>query len=235
MRVWDIHPGYLNRQSLLGEHRELHGIVAIISQGKKGYANHPETRRWVGYGWALQQRHRLLACEMALRGFTDRSPVALTGGEGTWPSAYLDVPAAQYQRLEQKYRDKEQGRIPLPQTSQQLWAQHKYSLLARDPKLYREIGRNLARPGNHDFAQLAKLLTETLRHPPSPGGSHNAVEHMWGYVANEALGGKPPEFATWSTADLLRETQKRALAGKVAYLLTSTALSDLAAWHNEHL
>jgi len=30
MRLWDINPGYLNRQSLLGEHRELHGIVSIL-------------------------------------------------------------------------------------------------------------------------------------------------------------------------------------------------------------
>jgi len=26
MRIWDIDPGFLNAQSLLGEHRELHGI-----------------------------------------------------------------------------------------------------------------------------------------------------------------------------------------------------------------
>ncbi|MFH7320541.1 pyrimidine dimer DNA glycosylase/endonuclease V [Desulfurivibrio sp. D14AmB] len=110
MRVWDIHPGYLNRLSLLGEHRELHGIVAIISQGKKGYSRHPETRRWAGHGWALAQRHRLLACEMALRGFTDRSPVELTGRPGSWPVSYLDVPAAQFARLAEKYRDKEPGR-----------------------------------------------------------------------------------------------------------------------------
>ena len=69
MRIWDIHPGYLNRQSLLGEHRELHAIVSIIGNKKKGYSRHPETVRWVGYGWALGQRHRLLSAEMALRGF----------------------------------------------------------------------------------------------------------------------------------------------------------------------
>ena len=30
----DINPGYLNRQSLLGEHRELHGIVSKIDYNK---------------------------------------------------------------------------------------------------------------------------------------------------------------------------------------------------------
>ncbi|ADH87056.1 DUF1722 domain-containing protein [Desulfurivibrio alkaliphilus] len=230
MRVWDIHPGYLNRQSLLGEHRELHGIVAIISQGKKGYANHPETRRWQSYGWALQQRHRLLACEMALRGFTDRSPVALTGSEGNWPAVYLDEPAAQYRLLGQKYQHKEQGRIPLPRNSQQLWAQHKYSVLARDPGLYQKIGASLARPGNRGFAPLARLLAETLRLPPSPGGIGNAAQHLWGYVSGPDCGGKPPELASWSPAELLRETQQRTMANQVTYLLHSTALSDLAAW-----
>ena len=55
MRIWDIHPGYLNNQSLLGEHRELHGIVSILVNKKKGYSQHPETKRWVGYDWARPQ------------------------------------------------------------------------------------------------------------------------------------------------------------------------------------
>ena len=48
MRVWDINPGYLNRQSLLGEHRELQAVVVVLRDEKKGYSNHPETRRWIG-------------------------------------------------------------------------------------------------------------------------------------------------------------------------------------------
>ena len=46
MRIWDVSPGYLNRQSLLGEHRELHGLVSILVHGKRGYSRHPETVRW---------------------------------------------------------------------------------------------------------------------------------------------------------------------------------------------
>jgi hypothetical protein len=33
MRVWDVNPGYLNRPSLLGEHREIHAIVSILTHG----------------------------------------------------------------------------------------------------------------------------------------------------------------------------------------------------------
>lgn len=36
MRIWDINPGYLNRQSLLGDHRELHGIVSIQQRARDG-------------------------------------------------------------------------------------------------------------------------------------------------------------------------------------------------------
>jgi len=63
MRIWDLSPGYLNRDSLLGEHRELHGLYSILVNGKQGYSRHPETLRWAeavgGLGW----RHRELALE----------------------------------------------------------------------------------------------------------------------------------------------------------------------------
>ncbi len=62
MRIWDIDPGYLNRQSLLGEHRELHALVSIVVNGKQGYSQHPETIRWLKYGWALKYRHKQLSC-----------------------------------------------------------------------------------------------------------------------------------------------------------------------------
>ena len=92
MRIWDVNPGYLNRQSLLGEHRELHAIVSIIQHNKKGYSRHPETLRWHGFGWALSQRHRLLAAEMNLRGFTDRSPAMIKTQPQKWPHVF-DKPA----------------------------------------------------------------------------------------------------------------------------------------------
>jgi hypothetical protein len=38
VRVWDLSPGYLNRQSLLAEHRELHGhaTAADLAAAKEG-------------------------------------------------------------------------------------------------------------------------------------------------------------------------------------------------------
>src|SRR5450756_2984977 len=70
MRIWDVPPDRLCRNHLLGEHAELHAIWSILTQGKSGFANHPETLRWKGKLKALYSRHERLADEMALRGYT---------------------------------------------------------------------------------------------------------------------------------------------------------------------
>lgn len=232
MRIWDISPGYLNGQSLLGEHRELHGIVSIIVNGKKGYARHPETIRWVGYGWAIKIRHAQLACEMALRGYTDKSPVTMHSNKGQWPEMYLDFPEQQFRLLEQKYLDRSKGRIPLPKNEQQLWSHHKYSVLARNPVLYKKIGRDVSKK-KAGFARLAILLTEVLREQPAEAGIRNAVQHMWGYVSGSS-NQNPADRADWSLRMLLSEIQKRALENEVSYLINSTALSELMVWLQEY-
>jgi hypothetical protein len=230
MRIWDIHPGYLNRLSLLGEHRELHGLVSIMINGKQGYSRHPETQRWLGHGWAIRQRHRLLVAEMALRGYVDKSPVLTRSQQGVWPATYIDEPYRQLQILAAKYRGKEPGRIPLPTNAQQLWSQHKYSVLARDVSLYKALGKEVStmKP-RQDFSALAKRLTEQLRTAPSEGGLRNALQHMWGYVSEIPAKAKG-DMASWSLDRLLREIQRRVLANDVPYLNSSTALSELKAW-----
>ena len=238
MRIWDINPGYLNRQSLLGEHRELHGIVSIIVNGKKGYSKHPETLRWVGYGWALKMRHELLAAEMSLRGFKEKTPVLIASNqgisnEGAWPKKYLDAPREQLALLAAKYEKKEQGRIPLPKNGQQLWSQHKYSVMARDVNLYKKIGREVANTSSsdsaEDFSALATLLTETLRTAPSTGGIRNALQHMWGYISDH-ISRSERNTEAWSLGKLLQKVQQGALENQEPYLLASTALSELKIW-----
>jgi hypothetical protein len=230
MRIWDINPGYLNRQSLLGEHRELHGIVSIIVNKKKGYSHHPETVRWFGYGWALRQRHRLLVAEMSLRGFHDKSPVFTRAKKGVWPETYVDEPIRQFQILGSKYRNKEQGRIPLPKNAQQFWSHHKYSVLARDVNLYKKLGRVVSgmKP-DYDFSELAKMVTELLRKAPSIGGLRNALHHMWGHVSDYSYTLKGG-VELWSLSRLMEEIQLHSLASKDPYLTSSTALSELKAW-----
>jgi len=227
MRIWDIHPGYLNRQSLLGEHRELHGLVNILTQGKKGYSRHPETLRWVGFGWALKQRHALITAEMALRGYQEKTPVRTRSGKDQWPTIFIDSPHQQFQLLKKKYQDKEPGRIPLPQNAQQLWSQHKYSLLARDPNRYKTLESMVAKTGPHeDFNDLTLELTLALRSPPAKGGLTNALQHMWGNVSHTS-NNLSIDINHWTSKKLLHEAQHLALENNQQYLWHSTALSEL--------
>ncbi|MDH5358828.1 MAG: DUF1722 domain-containing protein [Gammaproteobacteria bacterium] len=230
MRIWDVNPGYLNRQSLLGEHRELHGIVSIIRDNKKGYSKHPETLRWVGYGWALKQRHKLLVAEMNLRGYVDRSPVSLRSNANAWPEVFIDSPASQFSILSEKYKTLEAGRIALPNNAQQLWAQHKYSVMARDIGCYKSIGKWVTTVnGTKAINDVSLELTQLLQTPPSQRLIENALLHMWGYVSNYSTSSNK-RIATLSNNRLLLKIQQLALSNNVRYLLDSTALSELGAW-----
>ncbi|MCW8831455.1 MAG: DUF1722 domain-containing protein [Gammaproteobacteria bacterium] len=230
MRIWDIDPGYLNRQSLLGEHRELHGIVSIIANNKKGYSRHPETLRWVGYGWALKQRHKLLAAEMQLRGYTDHSPVLLRSKPTQWPARYIDPPATQLSILADKYRNLEPGRIPLPRNAQQLWAQHKYSVMARSIAEYERIGKWVARKqGAKKIDEVALELNTLLRQPPNPKLIENTLLHMWGYVSKYALFNSK-KINAMSKNKLLTTVRQLALSNNVSYIKESTAIGELGGW-----
>lgn len=229
MRVWDVHPGYLNRQSLLGEHRELHGLVSILVHGKKGYSRHPETLRWEGYGWALKQRHKELVCEMNLRGYKDKSPVRTRSNYGIWPTEYIDEPHIQFELLKEKYLNKEKGRIPLPKNTQELWSHHKYSVLARDPNKYKEIGRRVS-DKKINFDNLSIELVGLLRSPPSEGGIRNALQHMWGYVSKDSNFSSKENTSSWALKRLLIKTQENVKNSNEPYLTKSTALSELMVW-----
>jgi hypothetical protein len=228
VRVWDLNPGYLNRQSLLGEHREIHAVFSIIENHKRGYARHPETLRWVERLPALAHRHHLVVSEMQLRGYQHHSPVTQSQ-EPVWPETYVDPPGAQFAILETKYRDREPGRIPLPRNPQQLWAQHKYSVLARDPEAYRRLGRTLARPDSElSIEGLAAELVGYLRERPPEGRLMNALQHLWGYVSDmrdEAEGDVPD-----SPPGLIGAVRRLSVQHQIGYLLESTALSDLHTW-----
>jgi len=231
MRIWDLNPGYLNRQSLLGEHRELHGLVSIIKYNKEGYSKHPETLRWIGFGWALKQRHKLLVAEMNLRGYTDRSPVLLRSNSGAWPEIYIDEPALQIAILNKKYKYLESGRIPLPKNAQTFWAQHKYSVMARDIAAYKEIGKWVtSKPGSKGLGNVANEITAILRAPPEKRLVENTLLHMWGYVSKySSITGN--RLNSLSSKALLMEIQKLSLSNKVKYLISSTSLSELNAWN----
>jgi len=229
MRIWDIHPGYLNRQSLLGEHRELHAIVSVHLNHKKGYARHPETLRWEKHLSGLSLRHDILVAEMTLRGFRHHSPLAINTDSCSlsWPDIFIDPPGEQFLILKKKYEGREPGRIPFPVSPQQLWAQHKYSVMAREPNAYRSIGATLAGSRKHiSVADLIPELIVFMQRKPSAGRLLNAIQHLWGYVS---------DFESEYPADsplpvLFNKIQILAKANHIKYLMESTALSELAVW-----
>lgn len=103
MRIWDLPPNDLCRKHLLGEHRELHGLWNILTEGKIGYSRHPETVRWVGKLRALYERHEALVVEMARRGYEHRSPLDETLAQGSAvQNEFVDSPAEQRLILERK-------------------------------------------------------------------------------------------------------------------------------------
>ena len=230
MRIWDVAAGYLNRQSLLAEHRELHGLRSILLHDKKGYSRHPETLRWVGCLSALARRHRLLAAEMRLRGYVDRTPVIGITTRPQWPVCYVTEPGDQFVLLRKKYTGKPGGRIPLPKSMPELWASHKYSVMARDPEAYRVIGRRVAGARRFsDPSPLAQTLVELLREPPKEARLVNALEHMWGHVAQDASDDERRK-AHATLHNLVNAIQQVVVRTNEPFLATSTALSELEAF-----
>jgi len=171
---------------------------------------------------------------MQLGGYRHLPPLEPTHGL-RWPVPYSDPPIAQFAILAGKYRDREPGRIPLPRNASALWAQHKYSVMARDPEQYRALGRRVAamRRGA-DLTPFAQELTEVLRTTPPRPRLANAVEHMWGYVSRDASDEERRRAAA-SLPGLFRTTCVVAARTGEPYLAASTAMSDLAVFIGSRL
>lgn len=75
MRIWDLPPERLCRSHLLGEHNELHAMWNVITQNRRGYSHHPETKRWKGKLRALFHVHEGIVREMLARGYNHKSPL----------------------------------------------------------------------------------------------------------------------------------------------------------------
>ncbi len=220
---WSIQPGYLSDELIAAEHRELHRVAELLHKRETARQDN-SLRYWAGFGWALHMRHKLLSGEMDLRGSGHNTPIVANEPPERWPALTTDS-GRQFEQLKSTCRSP--GRIPLPQNAQQLWSQHKYSLLARNQLLYRQIGPQLAAK-EIAFAELAQLLTTELQQRPLSGGIRNAVQHMWGYVSDQPE--KIPDIDHWPLAQMIKELQSRAFNSRAEYLIHSTALSELGSW-----
>lgn len=206
MRVWDLHPGYLSRQSLLGQHVEIHALFTILDAGKKGYSLHPETLRWKGKLGRLKRIHDLTVLEMKLRGFNHASPLALCSDLDQNKLSFVDQPAEQIAILHGKYFLRNQaGRIPLPKNVYELWAHHKYSAMARGYEQYKNVRSFIRSKGSCSFEEAGSLPEQIIKLmdlPVTIPALGNVVDHLWGYFKREASPAEKERYLGRQTEDL---------------------------------
>lgn len=235
MRVWDVHPGYLSRSSLLGQHVEIHALLSVIGGCKKGYRSHPETLRWMGHLDKLKIKHDLTVKEMKLRGFRHNSPCAVDEESicCAGPPGYVDPPAEQFAILGRKYLERSvEGRIPLPQRGSHFWAHHKYSVMARGYRCYKEIQAFLQKKTDLFIREEGGLIGQVLaimEKPVTAKALQNTVHHLWRYfkdtatvAENERYRDCPPDKLPLLIEDLYR----MALKYHRPYLIHSTIFAD---------
>ena len=185
IRVWDIHPGYLSRTRLLGEHREIHAVWTVITEDKKGYSKHPETERWRGHLTGLYRRHQLVVSEMTLRGYKHKSPISeLKVQESKEALLLLDNYPQQFIILDDKYAVGEQGRMPLPKRGYDFWAHHKYSVMARGYEEYKEVSEKSTQLGRVRVEQAQEIMClvySILQVAQTIPALKNTWQHIVGY------------------------------------------------------
>ena len=236
MRVWDIHPGYLSRNSLLGQHAEIHALFSVIKDCRKGYGSHPETLRWKGQLGKLKCRHDLTVKEMELRGYRHASPLLLEiiPEDSKESLSYVDHPSHQFEILREKYLESSlAGRIPLPVRGTDFWAHYKYSVMARGYNYYKEIQSSLKGKKDFPINQERAMIDQVLRimeEPVNQKALKNLSNHLWGYFKKVASDeekekyvhcppGKMPELIYFFYTMAVKYDQK--------YLLQSTVFADL--------
>ena len=233
MRVWDIHPGYLSRQSLLGQHVEIHAIFSVIRGGKEGYANHPETMRWRNNLHGLRLAHKITVEEMGLRGYGHFSPLPEVDCPFEGGVSCVDPPELQFGLLQAKYAvTARTGRIPLPLYGSQFWAQHKYATMSRGYGYYKEIKAYLRKKKDCPIGQEKELVARVLEItalPMTPKGLRNTLDHLWGYFKKIATAGEKEVYLEKREADpasLLPYFYQLACRYEIQYLRHSTVFTD---------
>lgn len=234
MRVWDIHPGYLSRQNLLGQHVEIHAIYSVITCAKEGYARHPETMRWRHNLERLSQVHSVTVAEMKLRGYGHRSPLAEVDCPDEGSFCWVDPPELQFGLLHTKYAPTDRvGRIPLPKRGSHFWAHHKYAVMSRGYDYYKEIQAYMGNKADgliEEEGALVSRVLEIIHSPMEQRALRNTVDHLWGYFKEIAtVAEKEVYLAERETepALLLPYFYQLACAYKIKYLLHSTIFADI--------
>lgn len=125
--------------------------------------------------------------------------------------------------------DSFQARLCVPDRCDVLWAQHKYSVMAREPELYRQLGRQIAER-HWEMTDLWPQLSSILQQPPTAGRLKNALLHMWGYLSEDAKAGYSGDVNQLPFDQLLLRIRECTPRQADSYLWNSTALGELGAY-----
>ena len=98
MRLWSVHPRYLDRQGLTATWREALLAQAVLAGRTKGYRNHPQLRRFAATAAPVATVGAYLdaiAAEAAHRGYRyDRARIAVRPERTAWRGS-LEVTTGQ--------------------------------------------------------------------------------------------------------------------------------------------
>lgn len=224
MKIWDIFPGYLGRTLLLVEHRECHALAALHEQGQQVAEDiDPRANEWLRHFWALTKRHEMVVAEMMLLNLEHNSPLPEPEVHGDWPPLHPQLGfIKQYAQVARLHSD---ARIPIPDSSEQLWYQVSHSVSARDQEAYRALSEAV----HHGRVQLPELendVSELLRQPASFALWEQAIDTLWQTCL------KTPEAALYRARQPRPHRRMKAiqfLAARYGWLnlWQTTAITDL--------
>lgn len=121
-------------------------------------------------------------------------------------------------------------RIKSPENIQMIWAQHKYSVLARDHSFYKDIGKSLAgKKGLDGYENLLKELSDIILKRPEKGSLLNSVLHMWGYLPKDLKKDISSPDKT-NIKEAVKVIAEFSINQGSSYLKDSTALCDFYYW-----
>ncbi|PID27730.1 MAG: hypothetical protein CSB55_08040 [Candidatus Cloacimonadota bacterium] len=218
-----ISPAYLNNDDLLSEYRKLKN---------KSYSE-------LNQNFPGRYRYRLanFASEIKLRNLIeiDEDEFKNTDEPEKYPTEYYENAYKQFDLLKIRYKGKSDARISVPETLQELWRQHKYSIMARNISLYKKTGHFVAEHNDLKyFSDIYAFLAVEMQKKPSKNAVLNVLQHMWGYISN-ASNLKKSEVPGLDLFSFFKEIQHCVKLSGQKYLYEQIALSELGIWINEKI
>ena len=225
MKIWDCFPAYLNQNQLIAEHRELHGLHQKTErQAPMSDSMDPHIANWLQVPQAIAWRHGLVVEEMRLHQIDHKSPIDSFRTPIEWPAFSKEISLSmQFDQIKALAND---ARLVVPDETETLIQQSAFSLMARDPGLYKYL-QNESHHGRLAMTELFREVTEVVRKPVQREVYERVINSMWRYCQ------KAPEAFTYTSSNNRPSRRIRAiqfLANKYRWpeLWQSAALTDLA-------